>query len=230
MSARDQMWIEDRLRDVSRRKKDVADALRVLPSAVTAIIGGDRQLKAGEVGQLAVVLDMRPGEVLAKITGAPLPPGALPVEAVKIRGYVQAGEWQLAEDLIAADLGEIYVPVDPRYEHMTRFALEVRGDSMSDIYPHGTVVQCVPLAELERRPASGERVVVQRMNEANNIEATVKEFRVSKDGRMWLVPRTDQPGFEDIELPAPDPDRPTDDGGIDHLRIVALVIGSYRPE
>ena len=71
---------------------------------------------------------------------------------------------------------------------------------------------------------SGQRVIVERHRTDGTIEATVKEYMLSDDGRQWLVPRSNQPEFQ-MPIPANDPGE-----GVAEVRVVAVVVGSYRPE
>ena len=87
-------------------------------------------------------------------------------------------------------------------------------------YPEGSIVICVKFIELEAEPESGQRVVVYRHAPDGEIEATIKEFQIDDAGYPWLWPRSTSPEFQEpIKV---------NDG--DEIEIVALVIGSYRPE
>lgn len=109
----------------------------------------------------------------------------------------------------------------------TRFGLKCSGESMNLVYPDGTIVDCVQLdayvdqyGEIE----SGKRVIVERHNFAGEVEATVKEYVRAEDGREWLVPRSNNPAFQ-APISATEPGE-----GIETVKIVAVVVGSYRPE
>jgi SOS-response transcriptional repressor LexA len=70
-----------------------------------------------------------------------------------------------------ADLG---VPVQQR------FGLRVSGDSMNQVYPDGTILECI---EYDGRDIeSGKRVIVQRTKVDGSVEATVKELVRDPDG------------------------------------------------
>lgn len=144
-------------------------------------------------------------------------------QRLMVRGSVAAGVWRDAyewpEDEWFPYTGGTHVSVDAN----RRFGLRVEGDSMNIIYPHGTVLDCVSIFDAET-PQSGQRVVVVRKREDDSLEATVKEYVVDADGRQWLVPRSTNPAFQaPIAVDEPQP-------GIVETRIIALVVGSYRPE
>lgn len=95
---------------------------------------------------------------------------------------------------------------------------------MNELYPPGSVVVCVKYIDLGRDPEHEERVIVQR-GVGGEFEATIKEIRQHPDGTWWLWPRSTDPNFQQ-------PWQLTHDGDDwnDNLRVVAKVVGSYRPE
>lgn len=140
-----------------------------------------------------------------------------------IIGEVAAGVWH-----------EVWQWEEQRWESFTgrsdvnaplthRFGLRVVGDSMNDVYPHGTVVECVTLlggAELQ----PGKRVVVQRKREDGEFEVTVKEYVLDEDENEWLVPRSNRPEFQTaMRMDEKQP-------GIEEITIIAVVVASVRPE
>ena len=162
------------------------------------------------------------------------------IHRTKIIGAVQAGQWNDDPPWLEDDLYAVDVPVLPEFAHMTRFGLEVRGPSMNRIYPEGTVLICVPLAELERWPESEEMVIVQRRG-ASGLETTVKEF-VHDDSGAWLWPRSNHPEHQQpIPLPRPHIDgdeqqlaladfMAVDEDHGEEIAVIALVIQSVRNE
>jgi repressor LexA len=149
------------------------------------------------------------------------PENAVHVSSIPVVGAVQAGQWVEAVEWDQDEWYEIAIPPDPRYPNQRRFGLEVRGPSMNELYPEGSVVVCLRLYELGREPKSGERVVVERRRADGCVEATVKEFRQDGEG-VWLWPRSTHPAFQQ---PVPFPD-----DGDEEVTITGLVVGSYRSE
>lgn len=139
---------------------------------------------------------------------------------VMVRGQVQAGAWRPALEWAPDDWYPVTVPLDPRFPGVKRFGLEVRGPAMDLLYPEGTILICVRLEELERAPVPGQRVIVERRNGNGLIEATVKEYQLDSQGKAWLVPRSSDSRYQ----------APVALEGSGEIRIVALVIGSYKPE
>ncbi|HEY8343351.1 MAG TPA: helix-turn-helix domain-containing protein [Calditerricola sp.] len=146
---------------------------------------------------------------------------------IKVVGEVQAGVWREATELLYEDFDEIQVPIPDRYKSRA-FGLITKGPSMNLLYPEGTIVVCVKLAEFDDAILSGDRVIVYR-RQNDLIEATCKEV-VEQDGRIWLWPRSDHP---EHQAPLPLPNQTDDDlahNDTDGIWIHAVVIGSYRPE
>lgn len=144
-------------------------------------------------------------------------------QRLMVKGSVAAGVWREAyewpQDEWTPYTGGLHVSIDPS----RRFGLQVEGESMNMLYPHGTILDCVSIFDVDV-PASGQRVIVIRKRIDDSLEATVKEFVVDESGRSWLVPRSTNPAFQaPIAV-----DQPQE--GIVETRIIALVVGSYRPE
>lgn len=167
-----------------------------------------------------------------------LPVGLRPV---MVRGEVEAGSWREAAEWPQSEWFVVPAPATGRYAHLPQFGLVVRGPSMNLLYPEGSIIICVRLIDLQRRPNNGERVVVEA-HRAGLTEATVKEYR-EEDGKAWLVPRSSSPGHQKpIELPA----RAFEWGlaektstfthehqlsdSTDEITVTALVVASFRPE
>ena len=140
-----------------------------------------------------------------------------------VKGVVAAGVWrevwQLEEDQWETFTGRQDISAPLR----DRFGLRIDGESMNDIYPSGSIVECVALlggASLE----SGKRVVVQRQREDLEFEITVKEYLQDDLGREWLMPRSSKPEFQTPYLVG------SQETGIVEVRVIAVVVASVRPE
>lgn len=138
-----------------------------------------------------------------------------------VRGAVAAGVFASAYEWPESEWEPYSGGVHIEVPEGRRFGLRVEGDSMNLIYPPGTILDCVAI-DFAPDLASGQRVIVERRRGAE-VEATVKEYVVGDDGREWLVPRSTNPELVPILAAAPV-------NGIDEVRIVAVVVGSYRPE
>lgn len=141
--------------------------------------------------------------------------------AVWVVGEVRAGVFVDAIERDPSLWYAVDVPVAPRFRKMAK-ALEVRGTSMNRDYPDGSIVIWVDMLNA-RAPRNLDHVIVYAHHHDGTIEATVKELRISEDGRRWLWPKSHDPAFQQpVDL-----DKPGDE--ISHVEIAGLVIGDYRP-
>lgn len=142
---------------------------------------------------------------------------------LQVKGAVAAGVWLEAREEPEDDWRSFTGRPDVVAPIRDRFGLQVEGDSMNDLYPPGTIVECVSFlggAEIE----SGRRVIVERVREDGEREVTVKEYIRGDDGAEWLMPRSSNPAFQ---TPYKVGER---DQGIAEVRILAVVVASYRYE
>ena len=137
-------------------------------------------------------------------------------------GEVAAGvfkeAWKLDESDWEAFTGRPGVDAPVR----DRFGLLVGGDSMDQVYPPGTILECVNYFG-DEPIESGKRVIVQRTKLDGTLEATVKELVRDSDGIEWLVPRSSNPVHQAFRGDVPGP-------GIKRVEIIAVVKASIRLE
>ncbi|MEW4469032.1 XRE family transcriptional regulator [Parasphingorhabdus sp. JC815] len=166
-------------------------------------------------------------ELIAKTFGVTLSDlfANVPIRALGptlyVKGAVAAGQWVEAYEWHEDDWQSFTGRADVTADVGHRFGLQVKGDSMDEIYPDGTIVECVSLFG-NAEPMPGKKVVVVRRKFDQTIEATVKEL-VEIDGALWLRPRSSNPVHQSICLQ-------DDNGEIEETRIVAVVVASVRPE
>jgi repressor LexA len=172
--------------------------------------------------------EMRDGRALSQLpVSAPINSRGtelgMEMRPIRVVGAVQAGVWLPSVEWPIGDQFEMPLPVQIGYRGFPIQGLMVRGPSMDEVYPHGSILICVKFLDLGREPRSGERVVAIRLHHGE-CEATVKEFRIDRDGKARLWPRSSHPDFQaPIGLGEPSAES-------DELQVAFLVIGSYRPE
>jgi len=148
--------------------------------------------------------------------------GSIPLTVIVVVGSVAAGVWQEATEWVADDRYTLSVPAVSDYMATPLFGLEVKGRSMDKVFPEGAILICAKFFDLNEQPQAGDYVVVHRTARDGTVEATVKEFEVDRDGRAWAWPRSTEPEFQQpLRLDA-------SDGGVEEVRVVALVVGSYQ--
>ena len=140
-----------------------------------------------------------------------------------IKGEVAAGVWKEAWEF-EPDEWEVFTGrADVSAPLQKRFGLRVAGESMNEVYPIGSVLECVQYDQGESIP-NGRRVIVQRERIDGTLETTVKEMIRTDDGTVWLRPRSTNPSFLPFRGDVPD------DPDITRVEIIGVVVGSYRPE
>lgn len=141
-----------------------------------------------------------------------------------VKGDVAAGVWREAVEWDRSDWISYQGGSHVEAPAEARFGLVVTGESMNEVYPPGTILDCVSCVHANvDEVQNGQRVIVVRRRADDCLESTVKEFLRTDDG-VWLVPRSHNPAFQQpISLMNPG-------DGIVEIAITAVVKGSYRPE
>jgi transcriptional regulator with XRE-family HTH domain len=196
---------------------ELAEAVGVEQPTVQRWESGKRTPDTGQLLMLAEALGVEPGELFDGSSIVPLGPRLF------VKGEVAAGVWREAWEIEADEWEAFTGRADIEAPMRTRFGLRVVGDSMDLLYPHGSIVECV-FVDSGEKLESGRRVVVERVRHSQERETTVKEYQVDREGREWLVPRSSNPAFQTpIQISVEDPE-------IEVVRIIAIVVGSYRSE
>lgn len=210
-------WIEDGLKKPGKTKVGLAKALGRAPSMVTALLRGDRQLKASEVAAIARYLELTPPTTI-------MPPspydGDIPaLSQLEVVGEVAAGVWAEPE----ADSFERYhvsVPLDPRFPETEQYLLKVRGSSINRRAASGSLVRCLKIHAAPRPPQNDDWVIALRMRHGS-AETTVKRLETAGDGRQILWPDSTDPVFQEpIQVGEHDGDE---------VQIVAFVLDFINP-
>lgn len=176
-------------------------------------------------GEILAQLAAMTGESVQSFVGFSSSPALRPAgELIEVRGSVVAGVWREAWEWDADERYFFSSAVKLAVPPGDRFGLRVDGLSMDQLYPEGTILDCVSLIAIGEAPVVGKRYIVQRVCHDGTLETTVKEYSLGADGRAWLLPRSSQPEFQ-APIPVHD-----GDPRITETRILAKVVGSYRPE
>lgn len=209
----------DRLAVIRKQKGftqgTLAERIGVEQPTIQRWEAGKREPSFEQLFELARVLEVDPSALIDPAIAAPIGP------RLYVKGEVAAGVWRQATELPEDEWQSFSGRPDVNALLDHRFGLRVVGDSMDQVYPAGTIIECVStFGHTEIAP--GKRVVVIRTNDHGECEATVKEL-VEKDGDLWLVPRSHNPAYSPIKLSDEEP-------GIVETRIAAVVVASVRPE
>jgi hypothetical protein len=110
--------IRSALRKPGKTRKGLADALRRRPSAVTALLKGERQLKASEIPIVEKYLELEPSTSKGR-------------RSVPLVGYVGAGAEAHFYKVSQGDLDEVPAPEGATEATV---AVEIRGDSLGRVF------------------------------------------------------------------------------------------------
>ena len=196
----------------------LAERLKVEQPTVQRWESGKRNLNISMLFQIADALGVEPGALLTKDSAMPTPLGP----TLYCKGKIAAGRWKVAVEDPEEEWASFTGRPDVNADISMRFGLKIEGDSMNELYPDGTIVECVSVFG-HTEIAPGKRVVVVRKNAEGLYEATVKELAEDEGGRLWAVPRSTNPSHASISLTEPEE-------GIVETRIAAVVVASHRPE
>jgi SOS-response transcriptional repressor LexA len=150
-------------------------------------------------------------EQLREIAKGNVGPGPDVRGQVPLISWVQAGNWNGAEDPLHPGDAEEWLAC-PAPHSVQTYALRVRGDSMTApsgnarSYPEGSIIFVDPR---KRSPVNGQRIIAKL---TGTDEVTFKVFK-NEDGRFWLQPLN--PMHEPIK---------------DEFTVLGTVIGKWEPE
>ena len=152
---------------------------------------------------------------------------ATQTQPIVVQGDVQAGVWREALEWDRGDQYVIHAPLEHPNSDKA-FGLLVRGESMNEVFPSGTILICVDIYDLDVGLMSGDYVICYRQRPDELTEATVKELIVDDNGQAWLWPRSNHPKHQEpVEIPWPYQADPSDVGG-ETIKVAAVVISDYR--
>jgi transcriptional regulator with XRE-family HTH domain len=196
---------------------DIADRLGVSVPQISRWERGGDNIPSSRLSALAEAYGTSIGEIFGDAEYQALGPRLF------VKGSVAAGvfkeAWEVDPDEWEVFTGRADIAAPPQ----SRFGLRVIGDSMNEIYPEGTILECAQYNHEEPIP-SGKRVVVIRHRGDGTLEATVKELVREADGTEWLVPRSHNPAHQAFRGDQPDsPD-------ITKVEIIAVVVAATTLE
>lgn len=191
---------------------DLAEAIGAHRVTVSKLERGDMQLTPKWMDRMASVLGCEPTDLLTSGSEG---------ETVTVRGTVQAGAWKDHTEWPVEDRYTIQIPILLEWQGYPKAASEVKGNSMNELYPDGSIVVWVPMISLNGMTKSGQKLIIER-NRHGEYEVTLKELLVGQDGKTWLIPRTTDPS-QKAPIPASGSDGET-------IRAIGRVIWGGRKE
>lgn len=171
-------------------QRELADKIGVNQSTVSKYELGKQEPKR------------EPNMKLAELAGVPFGEwvGVEPVTArdvraktVQVVGELCAGQWREAIEWDHDDQYSVPALLDPDMPGYQLNGYVVRGTSMNQYYPDGSIVFAAATISNGLQPANGDHVLVSRRNREGMYEASLKEYVVNADGSKWLWPRSTDP-------------------------------------
>lgn len=181
-------WIVEGLKKPGKTRSGLAKAIGRAPSAVTALLKRERDVKVREVEVIARYLEVEPpaGMLLA---------GTEPtIRTAFIIGEVAGGVW--TEPVIEFEKVPAHVVVDEKWPEDAVFVLRVRGNSINRQARDGDLVLCLDIHAAPRDFKDGDWVIIERVDSSQRIETTVKRVFSDRGNGYLLMPDSDDPNFQ----------------------------------
>ena len=212
-------WIAAGLSKPGKTKGGLAAALGRAPSMVTALLAGEREIKAREIPIIAAYLEVEPpgahGELVEVAEG---------LVPVRVQGSIEAGAWRSVDAFDDVQEERVFDARDPDFPQERLFASDVAGDSMNDLRPRpimpGDRIIWVRFDDLGGRVPlrDGMVVVVEQRKDGGALqERSVKQLEIYDD-HYALQPRSTNPRHKPIIV---ERDLQADDGR--SVEIIGLV-------
>ncbi|WP_281407697.1 XRE family transcriptional regulator [Mesorhizobium sp. B2-4-6] len=194
---------------------ELADMLDMHVTNLNKIERGKSSPSMARFEQIAAKLGVSVSDLFAEIP-------AMGTRLVTVKGFVQAGHW--AETWEWSDDDQYQVPIedDPALRPFQLHAAETRGPSMNKRYPEKTVLVFTDIIETGAALELGKRYIVERERADGLREATVKTLWRDEAGKIWLLPESDDPRFQEPF--------PIEGGEDDTVRVIGRVVGSWSRE
>jgi SOS-response transcriptional repressor LexA len=154
---------------------------------------------------------------LTGVSGVALSTGGKNGRLVEVIAVVEAGAWREAVELSPDEREYFPLPPLPGYERTQVLGLRVRGSSMNQVFPEGSIVYFV--RPEEQPPVEGNFVVVARRR-GELYETTLKELGRDSRGKQALLPRSSDPRHQSPLYPSK--------SGAEKVEIIGVVIGKFE--
>lgn len=192
---------------------DLAERLGAHTTTVSRLINERLPLSEEWLTRLAAAFAIPPSEVIAEPAG---------VRKVDVRVLVEVGAWRDNSQLPSDDCYSVPIPEDQALAGVTLVAAEVRGASMNRRYSEGTVIVFNNMAETGEALRDGSRYVIERRRGDGMRETSVKTLWRDEAGKMWLLPESTDPRYQEPV--------PLDSAGDVTVRIIGRVLYAVQRE
>lgn len=190
------------LRDARKRKglsqEELAKRGNTTRQQISRLEKDERDLDRDWARRLGPHIDMRPRDLWAEDDAEQ---GAIPSRRgrIPVLGEVAAGRW-IEVDAFDREPEE-WLPFVPVTGMSTEgvYALAVRGNSMDQVAPDGSIVICRDVSMSGIEPDEADYVIVERLRAQEGLrEVTMKRVRTRPRGGIELVPESSDPRWKPV--------------------------------
>lgn len=115
---------------------------------------------------------------------------------VTVKQHVAAGVWSESSMWPEDDWYDVPVPDDPELRKYTLYGAENSGPSMNRRYPDGSALIFTSLVETREHLVPGKRYIIEIERSDGLREATVKQLWKDDGGKLWLLPESTDPRYQ----------------------------------
>lgn len=137
--------------------------------------------------------------------------------SVEVIAVVEAGAWREAVELPLEEREYYPLPALPGLERYDVFGLRVRGSSMNEVFPDGSIVYFVKAEDL---PAAEGSYVVVTAKRGDLYETTLKQLGRDSKGAPALFPRSKDPRHQRPIYPKKT--------GAESVEVFGVVVGVFQ--
>lgn len=181
------------------KPKPWAEAAGIHPNTLYHFLKGETQsLQQDTIEALATAAGVHPSIIFSE--------GAVPLASsttsITVVGTAEADVWVESMEWPPEKRFTFSLPDQERFSNGV-YGLMVRGESMNDEYPDGSIVFVVDIDDYKEKLVNGDHVVCQRRDSDGQIETTIKELVFDATGAAWLWPRSKDPRHQQpLAIPA----------------------------
>lgn len=115
---------------------------------------------------------------------------------VTVKQSVAAGVWSESPLWPEDEWYDVPVPDDPELRRFTLYGAENSGPSMNRRYPDGSALIYTSMLETRESFEAGKRYIVEIERPDGLREATVKQLWRDDGGKLWLLPESTDPRYQ----------------------------------
>jgi transcriptional regulator with XRE-family HTH domain len=146
-----------------------------------------------------------------------------------LKASVATGRWNRQIEWPRKEWVEITVARDQQYADTSLF-MRIETLEMNQVWPSGTWLQVVPIADYPRSLQFSQKVIVWTTNRRELIETSCREIRQGAADSCLLISRSSEPNQNySTPFPWPIPKAPVEIDG-QNVQVWGIVISSFREE